>query len=307
MVEAATHFADHVPRRHWQVVVEHLVRIDGVPPELLDLADRDVGGVEIGEEEGHPVGALGAVHQRRRARQQQNFGRLLRLRRPNLLAVDNEIVAIAPRKGGDGRGVRACVWLRYPERDVQPAGGGLREDAPAQFLAAMLHHRVQAKDREVQGGRAVHRRARGGDLFEQDRSLGDAEAGAPVFGWNRDSQPARVGEGLVEVPWKLVLLVAPPPIGVIEAGGERLRLDAHLLLLFSWFEVHEASPAPQRSVAAGQSSARAGAMASGARSNAGRPMRARSRWLAGKDRDAASVELFGVRLMLAPGKHIDFV
>ena len=41
MLEAASHFANHVRRVDRQIVVKDLVRIDGVASELLDFADFD--------------------------------------------------------------------------------------------------------------------------------------------------------------------------------------------------------------------------------------------------------------------------
>ena len=47
--------------RHPEVVDEQLVGGDGVAAHLLDRADVDVVAVEVGEEQGHPVGLLRAT------------------------------------------------------------------------------------------------------------------------------------------------------------------------------------------------------------------------------------------------------
>ena len=242
VVEAAPNFADNIAGIDGEVVVEDLVRIDGVAPELFDFADRDVLGVEVGEEEGHAVGAAGGISEGRGTREEEDLGGFLGLGCPDLLAADEVVVAIATGEGRDGGCVGASVGFGDAEGDVEAPSGGLGKDALFEFGAAVADNGIEAKDREVEGGGAIHGCAGSGHLFEEDRGFGDAEASATVFGWDGDAEPTGLGEGVVEVPGELVVLVAAAPVGVIEAGSEGACLGADLLLLLGRFEIHWARP-----------------------------------------------------------------
>src|SRR2546421_606742 len=80
----------------------------------------------------------------------------------------------------------------------------------------------RGRDEEAVGGRGAGgpgpRRA---DLVEQERRLGDAEAGAPVRLGHDDPEPAAGGEGLQELPGVLGLAVLLEPVLGREAPRDR--------------------------------------------------------------------------------------
>ena len=102
------------------------------------------------------------------------------------------------------RGVQAGAGLGDAEADVQVAVDDARQRAGLELLGAVHDHRVHAEDRQVHRAGAVHAGAAGGDLLEQERGLGDAEAVAAVLLGRGDAEPAALGERVVELRRELV-------------------------------------------------------------------------------------------------------
>ena len=97
------------------------------------------------------------------------------------------------------------------------------------LLGAVHDDGVHAEDRQVQRRRAVHARARRGDLLEHRRGLADALAAAAVALGDGDADPAAGGHRVVELPREAVLLVARRPVVVVEAAAHRPHRLADLL------------------------------------------------------------------------------
>ena len=75
------------------------------------------------------------------------------------------VVAVAHGPRRDVGRVGAGVGLGHAERDVQRPGGDVGQVALLHLLGAVDHDRVHAEHRQVQRRRAVHARARRGDLL----------------------------------------------------------------------------------------------------------------------------------------------
>src|SRR3989442_2076896 len=89
--------------------------VDRGAPELLDLAHGDLRPVELGEEERHPTERLRRVA-RGGAGEEQDVGRLARVRVPHLATVDDVAVALLLGSRLDARGVGPGVRLGDAER-----------------------------------------------------------------------------------------------------------------------------------------------------------------------------------------------
>ena len=71
-MKAAAFAADQIRRRHFQVVDEQQVGIDGGAAEFLELANFDRRRIELGEEQAHAVGFLADLLEGRGAREQEH-------------------------------------------------------------------------------------------------------------------------------------------------------------------------------------------------------------------------------------------
>src|SRR4029453_12182300 len=108
------------------------------------------------------------------------------------------------------------------------------------------------EDVEVDRGAARRAGARGADLVEHQRGLGDAEPGAAVFLRDRDAEPAIAREGLHEVARVLGAVVLVEPVVEGEGAGERPRLLPDQLLRFREREVHWPASWSGKNITAGR-------------------------------------------------------
>ncbi len=232
IAEAHALLADAVGFRHLQIVDEDLVRIDGGAAHLLDLPRLDAGAVELGIEEAHAVGRLGAIGERRGARQQEDAGGDLGERGPDLPAGDHIASPPAPGHRRDPGGVEAGIGLGHAEgADVAALDQG-RQEAPALRLAAMLHDDPRREDGDMHCRGAGHAGTGFRHRLHGQRRLGDAEPGPAIFLRHGGADPAAGGEGGHELAGKFPVAVARQPIAVVEplAKSQHVLAD-HLLLV----------------------------------------------------------------------------
>ena len=152
--------AEHLLVRHADVVEEHLVEA-GAAVHLLERLDRDAGRPHVDDERGDALVLLGVGV--RAADDLAEVGEL-RARRPDLLAVDDPLVAVARR----GRGER---------RDVG-AGAGLAEQLRPDLLAAQQLGEVALL---LRGGADRAQRRRDHAEADDERLVRHREA-APLLG-----------------------------------------------------------------------------------------------------------------------------
>ena len=206
---------------------------------LLDLARLDAGPVEFGIEEAHAVGRLGAIGEWRRARQQEDAGRDLGQRGPDLPAGDHIARTPAPGESRDPGGVEAGIGLGHPEgADILPIDEGW-EEAPALFLAAMPHDDPRREDGDMHRRGAGHARTGFRHRLHGERSLGDAEPGPAIFLRHGGADPAAGGEGRHEFAGKFTVAVACQPIAIVEPLAKAQHVIADHLLLVAEHGVHE--------------------------------------------------------------------
>src|SRR5262249_18101172 len=98
VIEPAAHLADHVVFGNLQAVDEDLVAVHGRAPELFDLLHGDPLAIELSEEEGEVAEGLLRIALAG-AGEEQNVSRVLRVRVPDLAAVDDEAVPLVDRAG----------------------------------------------------------------------------------------------------------------------------------------------------------------------------------------------------------------
>jgi hypothetical protein len=240
--EALALLADATAHRHTQTVVAHLARHHGVAAELRDRADVDLGPLQVDEQQGHPVGRLGALLARCGAHQQQAHLAERGLGGPHLGPVHHVLVAVAHGSCTDRRGVGAGVGLGDAERDVQVAGGDPGQHLSGELGRTVPTNRLHAEDRQVHGRAAVHRSAGRSDLLEHHRRLADPLTAAAVLLGDRDAHPTACSERLVEVPRELVGLVLRRPVLVREVGADPADALADRLVIRRAAEVHRSAP-----------------------------------------------------------------
>ena len=207
--------------RHFEIVIEGLVRIDRVPAHLQDFAHLDLGAVEVGIEQRQTVGRLLAFLDRHGARQQHDLVGLLRGRGPDLLAVDDVMVAFQHRLGLDLRGVEAGIGLGDAEAGARRAVDDRGQPLLLLLVGAVLDDRMQPENVDVDGRAGREGAGRMRDLLHHDRGLGDAEARAAIFLRHRNAEPAAIGDGLGEFEREGMGLVLLQPVIVVEPVADR--------------------------------------------------------------------------------------
>ena len=121
--------ADTVLLRDRQAVDEQRIRVDAGATHLLDLADFDVGAVEVGVEQGESVGRTPALVAGRGSGEQQDLVRDLGGGRPHLAPIDDVAPVVAASERGDAAGVESGVRLRHPEAADLLSGDERRKKA----------------------------------------------------------------------------------------------------------------------------------------------------------------------------------
>jgi hypothetical protein len=240
--------ADPVAHGHPQAVVEDHVRVDRVAAHLRDLADLDMGRIQLGEEQRQALGRAACIVVRR-ARQQHDAVRLLRRRGPDLPAADHIVAPVAPRGGGDPGGVETGIRLGDAKAGDQIAGDDRRQPGGFLFGGAVLDDRLRAEDVQVDGARRRHGAGRVGDGLHHHHRLGDAEAGAAEFFRHGDPQPAARRHRPAEVMREGRGLVALEPVGPVEGLHQPLNRFADRLLVGRQLSRDHARSSLQRPVA----------------------------------------------------------
>ena len=187
IAEALALLADAVLDRHRHVVEEELGRrmidhgADG--PDGEAVSDRLA---HVDQQHGHAVGRLLRFLARRRAAQQKHQVGMFGAADPDLLAVDDVAVALAPREGADARRIGAAGRLGDAERlQAQCAGGDLRQISGLLLGAAVPQHRAHRVHLRVAGGAIA---ARAMDLLEDRRRGAQAQSRPAIFLGNQDGE-----------------------------------------------------------------------------------------------------------------------
>ena len=180
------------------------------------LADRFA---EIDEEDREPFGALLHLVLGRGARQQQHEVGVLGAAGPYLLSVDDVLVPVKDRRGGEAEGIGAAGRLGDAEGlEAQAPGGDLGQVAVLLGRAAVTQDGAHGVHLGVARGTIA---ARGVDLF-QDRPPGvQGQAAAAVLLGDEGGQVAGLGEGLNELRGIGPLAVKRAPIGAGKALAQR--------------------------------------------------------------------------------------
>src|SRR5690606_19342078 len=172
---ALVDLADDVPHRHADVLEEDLAEGRGAADEV-DLARRDAGRLHVDEDEGD---ALLLLRRRVRADEAEDPIALVRVRRPDLLAVEDEVIAVALRAHLDVGEVGAGAGLGIALAPADLAARDLGEVLPLELFAPVLEAR-RADHCEAEthaGAREAHR----AHLLPEDRGVLAAQARAAVF------------------------------------------------------------------------------------------------------------------------------
>src|SRR5438270_13949178 len=110
----------------------------------------------------------------------------MRGRGPDLLAVDDVMVAFAPRRGFDRRQIRARPRLGEALAPPIVEIGGARQEAPLLLVAAELDQHG-AEHRDI--ARVALRRREGLDLFQEHHALDRRPAWPAPFLWPVEGRP----------------------------------------------------------------------------------------------------------------------
>ena len=151
---------------------------------------------------------------------------------PDLLAVDDVMVALAPGEGAQRGGVGAAGRLGDAERlQAQFAGGDLRQ------VLLLLLRRAVPQD----GAHDVHLRVAGGAVaalglhrLQDRRGGGQRQAGAAVFLGDQRAEVAGLGQRAHELGGIGALLVQLAPVLAGEAGAELRDLLADFGMRVGW-------------------------------------------------------------------------
>ena len=171
----------------------------------------------VDDERGQPVGALRRLVARRGARQQQHQVGVLGAAGPDLLAVDDVVVALALGEGAQRGGVGAAGRLGDAERlQAQFAGGDLRQ--------VLLLLPVGAVPQD--GAHDVHLRVARGAVaalglhgLQDRRGGGQRQAGAAIFLGDQRGEVAGLGQRADELGG--IAALAGPACASIRRGSGR--------------------------------------------------------------------------------------
>ena len=227
--EPLAFLADAIFLGHRQSVEEHLVGVHGLAAHFLDLAHLDVFAVEVGIKEREARGSL---------RQHQDLLGDLRGGDPDLLPRDDVALALLLRHGLDLARIEPRVGLGDREAGALLAGDQPGQHALLLRVIAELDHGIQAEDVHVHCRGPGKPGARFGDRLHHDRRLGDAQARAAVGLRHGDTEPAVLGQRLVQLARKAPLLVALHPVLVRKTRADFRDRLADRFLLLGVGEVH---------------------------------------------------------------------
>ena len=203
---AAVLQTDEIGHRHPNVLIVRRVHV--VPPERVDRAEREPLRVRGHDDDRD---ALVPLRLRIGAARQPHVVRVVGKARPDLLAVDNVMVAIDLGLARQRRQIRPCPGLAIPNREVT-----LALENAGQVLRLLLV-RPELLQR---GSDGVQRQNRNGEtrplhLVEEDELLDRAAVLAAVLLRPADTQPA-IGTHLLDGP----MIERPATL-----GGDQLVLE----------------------------------------------------------------------------------
>ena len=213
--------AEDVGHGHAHAVEEDLVEV-GLAGELAQRAHRDAGVVHVDDEHGDAV-ALGPA--RVGPGQAGGVVAVLRARRPDLLAVDDELVAVAAGPGLHAREVGAGAGLAE-ELAPHVLAAQQRWDEGALLLLAAVDQDGRSAHAEPDFERAG-RDLEGPRLLVEDALVASGEAAPSVLGRPGDAGQAGVGQGALEGDRPL----DAAPVGLTGAAATAARVRAALTLL----------------------------------------------------------------------------
>ena len=237
-VPASADVADHVLERHLDPAHEDLVEL-GFTGDLPERPYLDTGRVHVDDHVREPGVALGFGVG---AGEEDAEVGDVRVRRPDLLPVEHETVAVEARRRADAREVGACPGLREP---LAPdlLGGEQRLQ-----VARLLRLRAPRDDRRPGHAEADHaevrRRLGARLLLEVDRLEPGREAAPAVLLGPGDPDPAPVversapGADLRPVEARLAAAVAAELVRQVRVEP-RANLVAEARLLGRVTELHE--------------------------------------------------------------------
>src|SRR5215203_4923337 len=237
---AVVHLADDVLRGDADVVEEDLVEVGG-PGDLPQRTQIDARRAHVEGERGDStvLGSLGVG-----AREQVAHVRVLAVGRPDLLAGDHVLVAVADRTGLQRREVAPCAGLAE-----QLAPDVLAAADPWQEVLLLLG-RAELDDRRRGQGRRADRRPRAGagDLLRDDEGLHRMRAGTTaVLGGPVDAEEPSLVQRCRPRPDRrhLLRLRCPDARAGLDARGvlldELTNLAAEFLELGRGLQPHRCS------------------------------------------------------------------
>jgi hypothetical protein len=211
VAEALALLADQVLGRHFQILDEHLGRV--VVDERLDRPNVDaiaLGRLEIDQEHGKAFGALLDLIPRRRASEEQHQVGVKGARGPDLLPVDDVMVAIPDRAGLDLGGVGSGRRFGDAESlQAQLSGRDGGQVALLLLIAAVPQQRSHDVHLSVGGARGA---ARGVDLLQDHGGRPERQPGAAILLRDQGCEKPGLGQGLHELRRISALVVQVAPI-----------------------------------------------------------------------------------------------
>ncbi len=182
--------ADAIAVGDAHAVEEHLGEVP-IAVHLAQRADVDAGSAQIEPERGDPcvLGYVGIA-----AREKEPPLRVVAAARPDLLAVDDPLVAVARRARREAREVGARVGLGEELAPDLGAGADAREPARALFGGAVLEEgRADEREADQEGVEVGDREA--AELLGDGRDPRAVESHPAVLQRPGRDRPAAVGEG----------------------------------------------------------------------------------------------------------------
>ena len=217
--------AQQVARGHAHVLEEDLVEVVAVGDVGHGLHGH-AGGAHV-EDEGADAAVLARL--RVRAREHDHLVRQVRVRRPDLLAVEHVVVAVA--HGARGQRGEVAARLRLAEALAVPgrAGGHLRQQARLLLVRAVGQHRGPGDadgEEPPAAGRALP-----GQLLVQDHLLQRRRAHAAVLARPGGREPGALAQLLHEGAREGgVFLVVEEIVVALEAVGQLVAQEGAQLV-----------------------------------------------------------------------------
>src|SRR6516164_1843660 len=160
---------------------------------------------------------------------------------PDLLPVDDVMIAVATRLRAHGTDIGARAGLRYRDRHANLTGEQLGQKMALLLLAAIAQQIEAAKHTAAVGHDEIG--ARTCELFCNDRHVDDTAAQSAVLFRKWQAQQASVGPGLIELVWIKALAIEPADIvRSCDACHQLAHALAQHELFFGEIAVHRSDP-----------------------------------------------------------------